>query len=66
VIENNRLYAELYGDIDRPMAANAVRENERRRRKVLTGSRNVIVNHPTIGYELIIADPPGTGTVAHR
>jgi hypothetical protein len=34
----------------------AQRENVRRLRKVLAGSRYEIVNHPTLGYELIVAD----------
>jgi DNA-binding response OmpR family regulator len=54
VIENDRLYAELYGDMEQPMAANAVRENVRRLRKALAGSRYEIVNHPTLGHELIV------------
>jgi hypothetical protein len=36
------------------LAANAVRENVRRLRKALAGSRYEIVNHPTLGYELIV------------
>ena len=32
-------------------------------RKVLAGSRYQI-NHPTLGYELIVADVPATGTTA--
>jgi hypothetical protein len=47
------------------MAAHAVRETVRRLRKVLAGSRYEIVNHPTLGYELIITDGPGEVT-AHR
>jgi DNA-binding response OmpR family regulator len=53
VIENDRLYAELYGDMEQPMAAYAVRETVRRLRKVLAGSWYEIVNYPTLGYELI-------------
>jgi hypothetical protein len=33
-----------------------IRENVRRLRKVLAGSRYEIVNHPTLGYQLIVAD----------
>ncbi len=65
VIENDRLYAELYGDIEQPMAAHPVRETVRRLRKVLAGSRYKIINHPTLGYELIVTDVPGSGTTAH-
>ena len=54
VIENDRLYTELYGDMDQPIGASGVRENVRRLRKVLAGSRYEIVNHPTLGYELIV------------
>jgi DNA-binding winged helix-turn-helix (wHTH) protein len=64
VIENDRLYAELYGDVDQPMAANGVRENVRRLRKVLAGSRYEIVNHPTLGYELIVTARRRTRKVA--
>jgi DNA-binding response OmpR family regulator len=56
VVYNERLHAELYGSVDQPMAANVIRENVRRLRKVLAGSRYEIVNHPTLGYELIVAD----------
>jgi hypothetical protein len=48
------------------MAANAVRENVRRLRKALAGSRYEIVNHPTLAYELIVADVPGAGMTALR
>jgi DNA-binding response OmpR family regulator len=56
VIENDRLYAELYGDMEQPKAAHAVRETVRRLRKVLAGSRYQIVNYRSLGYELIVAD----------
>jgi hypothetical protein len=39
-----------------PKPANLIRENVRRLRTALAGSRYEIVNHPTIGYELIVAD----------
>ena len=58
VVENNRLHAELY---EQPMAANVVREHVRRLRKALAGSRYEIINHPTLGYELIVTDVPGLG-----
>jgi DNA-binding response OmpR family regulator len=57
VVYNDQLHAELYrGDVEQPMAGNVIRENVRRLRKVLIGSRYEIVNHPTLGYELIVAD----------
>ena len=42
--------------MEQPVAANAARETVRRLRKALAGSRYEIVNHPTIGYELIVGD----------
>ena len=66
VVDNDRIQAELYDDaMEQPLAANAVRENVRRLRKVLAGSRYEIVNHPTLGYELIVVDGPGAVTTAH-
>jgi DNA-binding response OmpR family regulator len=62
VVGNDRIQAELYDETEQPLAANAVRENVRRLRKVLSGLRYEIVNHPTLGYELIVADSPGDGT----
>jgi DNA-binding response OmpR family regulator len=57
VVDNDRIQAELYDDaMEQPLAPNAVRENVRRLRKVLAGSRYEIVNHPTLGYELIVTD----------
>jgi DNA-binding response OmpR family regulator len=56
VVDYDWLHAELYRDVDRPMACNVVRENVRRLRKVLAGSSYEILNHPTVGYELIIAN----------
>ena len=47
--------AELYDQTQQPLAANAVRENVRRLRRALAGSRYEIVDHPTFGYELIIS-----------
>jgi hypothetical protein len=44
--------------MEQPLAANAVRENVRRLRRALTGSRYEIVNHPTLGYELIVTGVP--------
>jgi DNA-binding response OmpR family regulator len=49
VVDNNRICAELYNEMERPVAANAVRENVRRLRRALAGSRYEIVNHPTLG-----------------
>ena len=56
VVDNDRIQAELYGETEQPLAANAVRENVRRLRKALAGSRYEIVNYPTLGYELIVSD----------
>jgi hypothetical protein len=39
---------------EEPLAPNAVRENVRRLRKARAGSRYEIINHPTLGYELIV------------
>jgi DNA-binding response OmpR family regulator len=66
VVDNDRIQAELYDEMEQQMAANAVRENVRRLRKALAGSRYEIVNHPTLGYELIVADVPGAGMTALR
>jgi len=54
VVDNDRIQAELYDETEQPLAANADRENVRRLRKALAGSRYEIVNHPTLGYELIV------------
>jgi DNA-binding response OmpR family regulator len=54
VVDNDQIQAELYDDAEQPLAANAVRENVRRLRKALAGSRYEVVNHPTLGYELIV------------
>ena len=58
VVDDDRIRAELYNAMEQPVAANAVRENVRRLRKALAGSRYEIVNHPTLGYELIVRDVP--------
>jgi hypothetical protein len=60
VVDNDRIQAELYDKTEQPLAANAVRENVRRLRRALAGSRYEIINHPTLGYELIVADVPGS------
>ena len=65
VIDNDRLRDELYREMEQPMAAKVVKENLRRLRKLLAGSRYEIVNHPSLGYELIIADVPAAGATAH-
>jgi DNA-binding response OmpR family regulator len=65
VIDNDRLRDELYREMEQPMAAKVVKENVRRLRKLLAGSRYEIVNHPSLGYELIIADVPAVGATAH-
>jgi hypothetical protein len=44
--------------MEQPLVANVVKENVRRLRKALAGSRYEIVNHPTLGYELIVGDVP--------
>jgi hypothetical protein len=38
--------------MEQPISPNAIRQNVRRLRKMLAGSRYEIVNHPTLGYEL--------------
>ena len=60
VVENNRLHAELYGDIEQPMA-NAVREHLRRQKGA---GRIEVRDHQPFdpGYDLIITDVPGSGT----
>jgi len=60
VVDNDRIQAELYNITEQPLAANAGRENVRRLRKALAGSRYEIINHPTFGYELIVADVAGS------
>jgi DNA-binding response OmpR family regulator len=65
VVDNDRLREELYRNLDQPMVAKVVKENVRRLRRLLAGSRYEIVNHPTLGYELIVADVPAAGTTAH-
>ena len=58
VVDNDRICAELYDKTDQPLAANAARENVRRLRRALAGSRYEIINHSTFGYELILSDVP--------
>ena len=65
VIENDRLSDELYREMEQQMTAKVVKENVRRLRRLLAGSRYEIVNHPTLGYELIVRDVLATGTTAH-
>jgi len=61
VVDNEQLHTELYPDYaEQHMAIHAIRENVRRLRKALARSRYEIVNHPTLGYELIVADSPGS------
>ena len=55
VLDNDRLHVELYREMEQPLVANVVKENVRRLRKAMAGSRYEIVNHPTLGYELIIS-----------
>ena len=59
VVDNDRLHAELYREMEQPVVANVVKENVRRLRKVLAGSRYEIINHPTLGYEPIVTTNPG-------
>jgi DNA-binding response OmpR family regulator len=54
VVDNDRLHAELCHEMEQPLVATVVKENVRRLRKALAGSRYEIVNHPTLGYELIV------------
>jgi hypothetical protein len=42
-----------------PVALNSVRDSVWRLRKVLAGSRYEIINHPTLGYELIVVPEDG-------
>jgi DNA-binding response OmpR family regulator len=56
VVDNDRIQAELYREMEQPIVANLVKENVRRLRRALAGSRYEIVNHPTLGYELIVRD----------
>ena len=39
VVDNDQVHAELYRDVEQPMAGNVIREKVRRVRKVLAGSR---------------------------
>jgi DNA-binding response OmpR family regulator len=39
VVDNDRIQAELYDETVQPLAANAVRQNVRRLRRALAGSR---------------------------
>ena len=55
VVDYDRLHSELHRDGEIPTSPNVIRENVRRLRKVLAGSRYEIINHPTIGYELTVA-----------
>jgi DNA-binding response OmpR family regulator len=61
VVDNDRICAELYDANEQPVAANAARENVRRLRRALAGSRYEIVNHRTLGYELIVSAVPAAG-----
>jgi DNA-binding response OmpR family regulator len=58
VVDNDRLHAELRREMEQPIVVNVVKENVRRLRKALAGSRYEILNHPTLGYELIVSDVP--------
>ena len=64
VVDNDRIQAELYDKTEQPLAANAVRENVRRLRRVLAETRYEIVNHPTLGYELVVTARRRTRKVA--
>jgi DNA-binding response OmpR family regulator len=65
VVDNDRICAELYEEAEQPVPVTAVRENVRRLRKALARPRYEAVNHPTLRYELIVADGPGA-TPAHQ
>jgi DNA-binding response OmpR family regulator len=54
VVDTDRLHAEVCREMEQPLVANVVKENVRRLRRALAGSRYKIVNHPTLGYELIV------------
>jgi hypothetical protein len=54
VVDNDRLHAELCREMEQPLVATVVKENVRRLGKALAGSRYEILNHPTLGYELIV------------
>jgi hypothetical protein len=47
VVDHDGLYADLYRETEQPLVANVVKENVRRLRKALPGSRYEIINHPT-------------------
>ena len=64
VVDNDRIQAELYNEVEQPLAVNAVRENMRRLRRVLAETRYEIVNHPTLGYELVVTARRRTRKVA--
>jgi hypothetical protein len=59
----DRIHFELCKGQDRP-SAEPNREHMRLLRQVLAGSRYQIVNHRTLGYELILTDASTTATVA--
>ena len=61
VIDDDRLRAEIYCEMEQPVVAKMVKESVRRLRRLLVGSRYEIVNHPTLGYELIVTDVPAAG-----
>jgi DNA-binding response OmpR family regulator len=64
VVDNDRLHAELCREMEQPLVATVVKENVRRLRRALAGSRYEIVNHPTLGYELIVNTRRRTRRVA--
>jgi DNA-binding response OmpR family regulator len=58
VVDNDQLHAELCREMEQPLVATVVKENVRRLRRALAGSNYEIVNHPTLGYELIVSHVP--------
>jgi hypothetical protein len=59
----DRIHVELCKGQDRP-SAEPYREQMRLLRQMLAASRYQIVNHRTLGYELILTDASTTATVA--
>ena len=56
VAYNERIQVELSEGRDHP-SAELIREHLRQLRRVLVGSRYQVLNHRSLGYELIAADP---------
>ena len=56
VVYNERIQVELSEGRDHP-SAELIREHMRQLRRVLVGSRYQVLNHRSLGYKLIVADP---------